>query len=158
MRWTKNISMLFFIAATCYLSICLLYRVLICSPTTGAAVWLSISLEFSLTLDASVHCLFTASTFASQSDLSQGRGKSSPGNSGADLGLVCKGNIDATDSSCLALQMLTQRQCGSMTRVRSTWFCSRSKIVSLRASWSNQDFPSVLSSWKQLVFSVVCYL
>lgn len=135
MRWTKNISMLFFIADTCFLNICLLHRVLICSPTTGAAVWLSISLECSLTLDASIHCLFTVSTLASQSDLSQGRGKSTPGNSGADLGLVLlEGNIDATDSSCLALQMLTQRQYGSMTHIRSTWFCSRSKIVFLRAS------------------------
>lgn len=146
MRWTKNISMLFFIADTCYLNKCLFHRVLICSPTTGAAVWLSTSLECSLTHGALIHCLFTVSAFASQSDLSQG---SSPGNSGADLGLVLlEGNIDATDSSCLALQMLTQRQYGSMTHIRSTWFCSRSKIVSLRASWSNQDFPSVLSSWK----------
>jgi len=75
-----------------------------------------------------IHCLFPASTFASQSDLSQERGKSSPGNSGTELGLVClEGNMDATDWSCLALQMQTQRQYGSMTHIRSPWICSRSK-------------------------------
>lgn len=44
--------------------------------------------------------------FYSQSDLRQERGRSSPGNSGTDLGLFClEGNMDATVSSCLALQM-----------------------------------------------------
>lgn len=149
MRLTKKyVHVIFYCSYLLVLSICLFYRVLTCSPTTGAAVWLYNNLGFRLIFDAEfIAC--SQSLLLSLSLISQERGKSSSGNSGRDLGLVClEGNRDAADSSCLALQMQAQRQYGYMTHIRATWFCSKSKIVSLRASWSTQGFPSVLSSWK----------
>lgn len=83
-----------------------------------------------------INCLCPVSTFASQSDVSRERGRSSPGNSGRELGMVSlESSRDATDSSCFAVEMQAQRQKGSMTHIRFPWFCSTSKIVFLRPSW-----------------------
>jgi len=47
----KNMHFIFYCSYLLLLSVRLFYRVLICSPTTGAAVWLYISPGFRLMLD-----------------------------------------------------------------------------------------------------------